>query len=62
MKWKKGKQKLVVIIEVDKKVYQVDLNKEQMNDLISILPQLFSDNIIKVISEELPFTLYSPKK
>ena len=57
MNWKKGKQKLVVLVDVNKKVYQVNLDKEKMNILISFLPQLFDDGVIKIIKEELPIKI-----
>lgn len=60
--WKKGTQKLVVLVEVDKKVHQVDLSEEQMNNLLFILPQLFDDRVIKVLEYELPITIPSHKK
>ena len=54
--WKAGKQKCAVIIEVDKKVYQVALNKKQMNTIIFFLNELFG-NKIKIIPTELPVKL-----
>lgn len=60
--WKKGKQKLAIIIEVNKKVYQVALNKENMDTIISFLPQLFGNGIIKILPEELPIKLTNFKK
>ena len=55
--WKKGKQKCIVVAEVNGKCYQVILNKDQTDSLIFILPQLFDDHIIKISEEELPITL-----
>ena len=51
--WKVKDQKCVVLIEVNGKIHQVSLDKEQMASLIFILPQLFDDHKIKVMKEEL---------
>lgn len=51
--WKVKDQKCVVLIEVEGKIHQVDLDKEQMNSLIFVLPQLFDDHKIKVLEKEL---------
>ena len=51
--WKAKDQKCVVLIEIEEKIYQVDLDKQQMESLIFILPQLFNDHKIKVIDKEL---------
>lgn len=55
--WKAGKQNLAVLVEVDKKTYQVELDKDQVASLAFILPQLFDDHKIKIIDKELPITL-----
>jgi len=51
--WKKGKLTCVVLISNENKTYQVALNNEQMNSLIFILPQLFDDQVIKIVEEPL---------
>ena len=51
--WKVKDQKCVVLIEVEGKIHQVNLDKSQMESLIFILPQLFDDHKIKVQEKEL---------
>lgn len=62
MKLKKTKQKLAVLIEINRKVYQVALSREQVDSLVFILPQLYDDNIIKVMEGDLPVTISYPHK
>ena len=55
--WKAGKQKLVVLIDVEGRTYQVELSQSQEDSLIFILPQLFDDHIIKILPEALPIQI-----
>ena len=55
--WEKGKQRAIVLIEVDKKVYQVALDESQENSLIFILPQLFDGHSIKILPEKIPIII-----
>jgi hypothetical protein len=51
--WKVKDQKCVVLIEINGKIHQVDLDKDQMQSLIFILPQLFDNHKIRVNEKEL---------
>lgn len=51
--WKAKDQTCVVLIEVKGKVYQVVLDEGQMNSLISVLPELFSDGKVHISKENL---------
>jgi len=51
--WKVKDQKCAVLIEVKGKIHQVDLDKDQMQSLIFILPQLFDNHKIRVNAKEL---------
>ena len=44
---------LVVLVEVNKKVHQVMLDKNQTDSIKFILPQLFEDGVVKVSGEVL---------
>ncbi|MFA6992670.1 MAG: hypothetical protein WC269_05360 [Candidatus Gracilibacteria bacterium] len=55
--WKKGTQRCCVFISVEEKTYQVNLDEEKQNAIISFLPNLFEDRIIKIISEEFPIII-----
>ena len=60
--WKKNNQRCCVLVSVKGKTYQVALEKEQQEQVAWLLPQLFEDNIIKILPDELPITLPKLKK
>jgi hypothetical protein len=54
--WKVGKQKICVLLDINGKVHQLDLDKEKHDSIIYFINQLY-DGIIKVNKEVLPIKI-----
>lgn len=60
--WKAGEQRCCVLISLEGKTYQVDLDEQGEKSIAFILPQLFDDHVIKILKDELPITICEVKK